>query len=396
MARSRRDETRTPRAALFWIFLGLAAWLLFLRLSSAPGFVERFFSRGLFVGFRWAWDFTLGLSPLPLVYIAVPLLAVFVFRGLAGWIRGGKPDPYRPRTRPSFLRRAGKGFLRLLALAGGTVFLFYMFWGFNYARTPIDTALGLETGPLSGREVRAEAAAGIRELTEARAAIPGLGPEAVTVGFIPENLEGLIRDALQRVLLSLEYAAPGKPRVRRFRPGSWLMRFDVSGMYVPFLGEGYVADGLTPPEIPFSMAHEMAHAFGFAEEGAAQFLAWLACEAAEDPVVRYSGRLAFWAVLSSALRRVDPDEHRLQWVRLPDGARADLRAVFLNWNRFRGRLSEVGRRVNDRYLKAQGVREGVLSYDRLLVLVHAWRLSGRMLPSPAKPPARVNSGRARR
>lgn len=30
-------------------------------------------------------------------------------------------------------------------------------------------------------------------------------------------------------------------------------------------------------------------------------------------------------------------------------------------------------RVYDAYLKSQGIREGMLNYDRVLVLTHAWR-----------------------
>lgn len=374
MPKPRKQAGKTFRGELVWIGLGAAALLVHEFLRSAPGAAERYFSRGLFVGFRFAWDFSLGLLPIPLVYLALFLLLGWIFARVAARRRDRRSQAPRSPWKPSLFNRLGNGLLFLLSAAGAVVFLFYVLWGFNYARPPIEESLELRVLPLDQRSLRAEAAAALRELTEARDAIEGAGPGALTAGHFPERVEGDLRRSLSDVIESLGFPAPGRPRVRRFRPGTWLMRFFISGIYVPFLGEGYVSDALTPPELPFAMAHEMTHGFGFTEEGTANFLAWLACEGSEEAAIRYSGRLAYWGYISVELRRSDPEEFRLMRERLPDGVRADLRSASRNWNRFRGRLSAAAREVNDRYLKSQGVREGVLSYNRMVALVRAWRL----------------------
>jgi hypothetical protein len=66
---------RRSRAWL-WIFLGLGAFGLHLGLGRDSALVERIYSRGLFIGLRWAWDFTLGLSPVPWLYIAAGAAAL--------------------------------------------------------------------------------------------------------------------------------------------------------------------------------------------------------------------------------------------------------------------------------------------------------------------------------
>jgi uncharacterized protein DUF3810 len=374
MPESKKRTGVALRGEAVWIGLGATALLVHEILKSAPGAAERYFSRGLFVGFRWAWDFSLGLLPIPLVYIALILLLGWIFARVAARRRDRRRWAPAPHWKPSLLSRLGSGLVFVLSAAGAVVFLFYVLWGFNYARPPIEESMDLRVLPLDQRALRAEAAAALRELTEARDAIEGAGPGALNAGHFPDRVEGDLRRSLSDVIKSLGFPAPGRPRVRRFRPGTWLMRFFISGIYVPFLGEGYVADALTPPELPFAMAHEMTHGFGFTEEGTANFLAWLACEGSEEAAIRYSGRLAYWGYITVELRRSDPKEFRLLMERLPEGVRADLRAASLNWNRFRGRLSTAAREVNDRYLKSQGVREGVLSYNRMVALVRAWRL----------------------
>jgi len=376
-----------PRKSLVWIGLGGTALLLQAGLRYLPQVAERFYSRGLFVGIRWAWDYTFGLSPIPLIYIAVPVLLGWMIGKLTHRFRQRRIHGPGRRWKPSPGRRLGRGLLSFIGGLGALVFLFYGLWGFNYRRPSLESTIGLEVQPLGRRQILAESAAVVRELTEARFSVEGAGPEPLGSEMFPANLEGHLRESLSRVIRALGYPAPGRPRVRRFHPGSLPMRFFISGIFIPFLEEGYVAAGMTPPEMPFAMAHEMAHGYGFTEEGTANFLAWLACEASSNAAVRYSGRLAYWGYVSGELRRASPAEHRTFIERLPDGVKADLRAAFRNWNRFRGRLTRIGREVNDRYLKSQGVREGVLSYNRMVVLARAWRMSGRLLPEALPKPA---------
>ncbi len=206
-----------------------------------------------------------------------------------------------------------------------------------------------------------------------RSSIPGAAKDVLGSGVLPHDLEGSVRGSLSKVLADIGFPVSGRPRIRPLWPGGLLMRLASTGFYFPYGGEGYIAGNLTAAERPFVTAHEMAHAYGITDEGAANFLGFLACESAVDPVVRYSGLLAYWEYLYSELVRVARQDAAKLAARLPAGVGADLRAVYENWNRYRGPARAAAQAVYERYLKSQGIAEGIKSYDRFVLLVAAWK-----------------------
>ncbi len=280
-------------------------------------------------------------------------------------------------SRASFAARIGRGAIFAGSRLGILVLLFYILWGFNYDRIRFEKQLNLDVTPVELATLKAEAERMERALGEDRASIPRARDDAALSGAeFPSGLEAHIRGGLVEVLSDAGYPVAGRGRVRPLWPGAWLMRFSSTGFYFPYCGEGYIAGNLTPAEKPFVFAHEMVHVYGIADEGAANFLGFLACESSADPFVRYSGRLAYWEYVFSELAKASFDEAKEMASHLPPGVRADLRAAFENRNRYRGRLGHAAEAVYTQYLKSQGVAEGVKSYDRFVTLVIAWQRRG--------------------
>ena len=120
------------------------------------------------------------------------------------------------------------------------------------------------------------------------------------------------------------------------------------------------------------MAHEMAHGYGFTDEGTCNFLAFLACSQSEDPVIRYSGYLAHTRDVLVAYRRVIRDHYTTFRATLDKGLVADMDAINAANARF-GRDWVPMYSINNIYLKSQGISEGILSYSRVVLLVKAFR-----------------------
>jgi hypothetical protein len=259
------------------------------------------------------------------------------------------------------------------AWAGKLVFFFYVLWGFNYTRVGIEKQWGLETAPMNSAELAAEAAWASRMSTESRASIPGNSADTLGPADLPSNLESHLRSVLVPVLREAGYPAPGRVRVRSFSPGGWMMRFSSTGVYVPFFGEGYTANNLLPFEKPFTTAHEMVHGYGITDEGAANFLAFLACAASPLPVVKYSGFAAYWEYAAGELSRAVPVEFKALWENLPEGMKTDIRSAQKNAAHYRGALEKVSQKVYAKYLKSQGIDDGLRSYSRFVGLVAAWK-----------------------
>ena len=174
----------------------------------------------------------------------------------------------------------------------------------------------------------------------------------------------------------------------------YFRRAGVDGMTDPFFLETLVARGILPFERAFVVAHEWSHLAGIADEGEANFTAWLACVSGSDANA-YSG----WLFLYGELARAVPASDRAALATsLGSGARADLRAIRERYLRdVNRRVSDAGWRVYDSYLKANRVQAGTASYDEVVRLVLGLRVNGRpVIDLAARERVSVYSGVAAR
>ena len=152
-----------------------------------------------------------------------------------------------------------------------------------------------------------------------------------------------------------------------------LTRLGISGVYFPFTAEpNYNAD-IPDFQMPFSIAHEMAHQRGVARESEANFVAYVVCVNSRDPFVRYSGYRNGLGVLSE-LHKVEPEKARELAKQLGTGYREDSRRAALFWAKASGAAGALSHRVNDLYLRANRVRAGAADYSNSTTLIIAYHL----------------------
>lgn len=355
------------RIQFIWIWLGVFTLFIRFIFSLSPRLTETVYSRGLFQGIRWGLDHTIGLLPFHSFWVLIPALLLLLLRIIFKF-----RQRRRAGEKPSIKERLLKTGRRLLSLVGGGVFLFFFLWGFNYQRVSVEDHLSLNVTPPDSLELTIAFQEASLLAAGARMQIPAITDDTLSDQLAPADMEFKIAQALSQTLKRLGYPAAGNVRSRLVRPGGWMLSLNVAGIYNPFTGEGNVSTALTPPQIPFTMAHEMSHGYGFGDEGTCNFLALLTCISSSDPYIRYSGRFAWWSYLSRELRKVAPYSYQQVTKRLDPKVRKDLIARINNSRKYAGRASRVGNKVNDQYLKLQGVKEGVQSYNRIVLMVLAW------------------------
>ena len=149
----------------------------------------------------------------------------------------------------------------------------------------------------------------------------------------------------------------------------------ISGIYWPFTAEPHVNGLLTAMELPFAACHEVAHERGFAREDEANYIAYVACQSADDPDFRYSGTLCAYGHVARALRRVDAAAATRARDALDERVLRDLAALRAFWKPPTTRTGQLvlqgSIRLNDAYLKAQAQSDGVRSYGRMVDLLLA-------------------------
>ncbi|RMG80262.1 MAG: DUF3810 domain-containing protein, partial [Bacteroidetes bacterium] len=322
------------------------------------------YSRGLFVGLRSGIDLLTGLLPFAWVYV--------LFGVLVGWLSG---RIFRLIKSRSVLWRDMPGFvLSILGFAGGVVFLFLFLWGFNYGRIPVEKQLGLTPDTLQLDTLRAELEAQTLFIEKLRAEIPGATDSALDARFLRPDAEAYMRANLCRVLSENGFPTPGRVRARCLYPPGLLLRISTAGVYIPFTGEGHIDAGLHALQVPFVMAHEMSHGYGFGDEGTCNFWAWLACVTADDPFIRYAGALHHWRSLAGNYRFYQEEAYaKFFEEKIPPGVKNDLRAIYQKMAQYPDVFPRLRDAIYDSYLKAQGIKEGIANYERGMMLIRAWQ-----------------------
>jgi len=346
-----------------WITLGLVAILVRVLLSFSPELTERIYSRGIFLGIRYLLDYTLGRLPIPFVQVFLVGLFVFLTYKVRSLIR----------THESFLSSLKRVSLGVVSFSFAVVFFFLVLWGYNYGRLPIENSMQLSPNPLTLNELKAELEINTTEVVEARMSIPSITDSAIQETFLPVDLENEVRQEIEKLLKKLDYPTVGTVRGRMLHPKGILLRFSTAGVYFPWTGESNIDAGLHPIQVPFTLAHEFAHGYGFTDEGTCNFLAYLACIQSDNQFFQYSGHLSYWRYLASSYRLNDRAGYSEYFKNLPKGMVTDLYSIDANSDKYPDILPSWRNAVYDTYLKTQGIFEGVINYNRIVMLVKSWR-----------------------
>ena len=356
------------------IILGLTS--LAVRSLATEETIENWYSRGVFIGIRQVFDVVTGLLPFALVYL---LFLILVFAGVRAAYQFFK-------ARQTWLKKTGIFFLNFVAFTLGILFLFLTLWGFNYGRVPLEDKMGIETSPLTLEDLKMELDSTTKVIRTLREKISPGSDSVLNRTQMPQNLEKTMRTALVNLLNREEYPTPGNVRARILVPKGILLRISTAGVYIPFTGEGHVDAGLHPIQVPFVMAHEMAHGYGFGDEGTCNFLAFLACIQSGDPVLEYIGYFSYWRYVASNYRRYEREKYAAFYQeKVPEGVKNDLRAIYKEMDKYPDVFPAVRDAVYHNYLKAQGIKEGIQNYSRILMLEKGRKAKiGKKLPAPSK------------
>ncbi len=345
-----------------WIWIGLGVLMILLRvvLSFFPQLVETIYSRGIFQIIRLINDFSLSLSPIPLLY-------VFIFLFIVYWV-------YRfikRKTIPVTFKVKFINFLfSISAFTGGLIFFFILLWGFNYGRIPLEKQLKINPERLSNEELKIEFEAASNSLITNYIDYQKVKSSN---DFNLADLENNIRKEVTKTLQKFGYPTPGRVRARLIKPKGLLLRISTAGVYLPWVGECHVDAGLHPIQIPNVMAHEFAHGYGITDEGSCNFVALQTCLNSENLFYKYSGTLSYWKTVAANYRHVFPEEYEQFKVTMPQGIWDDINAINDNLDNYPDIFPDARDFFYNNFLKSQGISEGIQNYSRVILLEVAYK-----------------------
>lgn len=198
-------------------------------------------------------------------------------------------------------------------------------------------------------------------------------PDSITWGMLPDDLDMRVRHSLNDGLINMGYEPKGKLRAKFLHPKGSLLRISTAGIFLPFSGEGHVDPGLHPVTIPFVMAHEMSHAQGFTNEGVCNFVAYHTMSRSDDPLLSYCGSMGYFRYLASQCRRMDREWYETFFQNLDPLIKNDLIHISAYSRKYPDILPKLRDLTYDTYLKAQGIKDGMKSYNTVVRLHYQWK-----------------------
>jgi hypothetical protein len=326
--------------------------------------IDRLYSDGVYPVLQRG--LTRASNNVPIALFDVLIVTAIVAVGVAlwrDWRRAGAPTA------------AVRFVVRVLTIAAVVYVGFLVFWGLNYRRTPLTSALQFDA-----QRVTSEAAAQAAAVAVAR--MNALHDAAYAAGFPAAGaIDDRLAAGLRTAIADIGRGAPIEPaRPKRTMLDWYFRRAGVDGMTDPFFLETLIASDVLPFERPFIVAHEWSHLAGFADEGEANFVGWLACLRSPPPA-QYSGWLFFYSEVAQSLggREATTIARRLE-----AGPRADLQAVRDRIVRqVNPQVAAAGWRAYDAYLKVNRIEAGTKSYAQVVKLALGVRLPSGELALPA-------------
>ncbi len=248
-----------------------------------------------------------------------------------------------------------------LGLASGVYLVFFWGWGLNYHRPPIEIRMGLKGVPKPSKQEFSQF------LVATTLAVNRLWTEVAEQQPNRENSESMERAASSRVRQVLAQIDgtdwEAATRIKHSFPADlWFHAAGIDGVFNPVGHEPILVSGIPNFRLPFVMTHELAHVHGIADEGDANFVAFLASLGSDDPRFQYSAAFEMWLHLGDSADNLDP------------GPRRDLQ-IYLDRivSQEIPQVSRIQSALLDSHLKANGIQEGVRSYSKFVALAIATR-----------------------
>ena len=330
------------------------------------------FGTALFPGWRMASKGLIALQAMAMSIVPVAIwdiaLAAGIVVALVALVRCGKR------------RDAILSWLSWVCVACSAMVALFVFWAFNHYAPSLSSDIGLEVRAYSTDELADATSYYLERAAQAATLVPREEDGSLTRQDFFE-LARVAGSAYGNLANSYEvFRGPQVPVKALLLWGEPLLYSGHTGIFWAPTGESGVPLNCPDADLPFIMCHEAAHRLGIADEGEANFAAFLACDDSADARLVYSGYFNAFSYCFGALYGADPDRAVAMVNETAEGSLgqgvyllfADRAAARELYDSYKGPFQEVGTAVNDTYLKSFGESEGVRSYGLVVDSLIAW------------------------
>ncbi len=360
------------KVRLWLIMLFPFAILLNFLASKFPALIEFYYSQKINKFTVQILSNITGILPFSLYEITVYLVLLLIIFLLfyISYILLKFPNTFLP-----FIKKL---FLNVFAFLSLAYFLFAVLWGLNYNRLPLESTLIDNFNIKYNKNISSITHSSSDLINLYKHLVDEVNKARLLVSSDENSIMKCDTDykgVFNRASLGYENIDPilsfegtyGIPKAIFTSP---LMCYTgITGIYFPFTGEANI--NVAPPDIhlPATVLHEMAHQRGYASEDEANFLAYLSCINHPDNDFKYSGLVLALIHTGNQLYKYDYDNFKKLYENLSDDVKTDLAYNREFWNKYEGKVERISDNVNNSYLKANGINDGVANYGKMVDLL---------------------------
>lgn len=199
------------------------------------------------------------------------------------------------------------------------------------------------------------------------------------------DMQDKAREAVRQLGEQYPQLAGYYPRPKALLSSDFMCQQYMLGWYFPFSMEANYNDVAYVMNLPATMCHELAHLKGFIYEDEANFIGYLACIRSDDVYFQYSGYLSVLGYLERDLNQLKKQApagyaqavEQEGFVALQDIVHQDDTFVTKEeWDRIEAKalfrtedMSKAAETFVDTTLKVNGVKDGKISYSRVVQLM---------------------------
>ncbi len=324
-------------------------------LASNPDFVESYYSRGIYPSISKVLRFFFGWIPFSIgdfVYATLILLAI----------------RYLILNRKK-IRRDLKGFGRDIAMVLAVAyFTFYMIWGLNYYRQPIEKAFGIGNRYDQNELVQLTEKL-ISKTNDIHWQITSDRLQAVKTPYSKNEMATMALNGYDNLQVRHPMFKYQRPSLKKSVFSYFLTYMGYSGYLNPFTNEAQVNAKIPKFRYPFVSSHEVGHQIGYSAENETNFVGYLAATENEDIYFKYS---AYTCVLGYCLNEIkinDEEKFNRLYNELNPGITKNYDEVANFWAAHENPLEPVFKSIFNTFLKANNQADGIQSYSKVVALL---------------------------
>ena len=241
-------------------------------------------------------------------------------------------------------------------------FIFHLFWGLNYYRTPLTQKLNLKT-KYSTEDLIKTTKEIILLTNKVHFDITNDTEKVVSLKLNFEDLKKEINIGYKNISKKYPFLKyyPSNQKKSLFSTPLSYMGF--SGYFNPFTNETQLNWHTPKNSQPITQAHEQAHQLGFAAENEANFIAFLATNENNNIFIRYSALTFALKHCLNDLFIKDLDSFNYLKSSVNYGVLKDFENRQKKWNYFKNPLEPLFKKIYSKFLNFNNQKLGIKSYS---------------------------------